>query len=100
MDENLTSKASYRISGKSVYVGRVSNPSIHPGQNDSFSDGFLTKILVHNCRYLIPGESTEPTYTMKSIDYPPCQGYPAHPPSGSLGNATPSMVYDLFAVAA
>jgi hypothetical protein len=28
MDENLTSKASYRISGKSAHVGRVSNPSI------------------------------------------------------------------------
>jgi hypothetical protein len=80
MDENLTSRASYRISGKSVYVGRVSNPFIHPGQNDSFSDGFLTKILVVNCRYLKPGESTEPTYTMKSINDRPNVGFPPDPP--------------------
>jgi hypothetical protein len=80
MEEKFTAKASHRISGKSVHVGRVSNPSIHPGQNDGFSDGFLTKIRVVTCRSGQPGKSNDPVKPMKSIDYPPCQGYPAHPP--------------------
>jgi len=80
MDENLTSHASSRISGAMTRFGRVSNPSAHPGQNGGFSDGFLTKILVVNCRYLKPGESTEPTYTMKSINDRPNVGFPPDPP--------------------
>jgi hypothetical protein len=100
MEEKFTSKTSYRISGKSVHVGRVSDPSIHPGQNDGFSDGFLTKIRVVTCRSGQPGKSNDPVKPMKSIDYTPSVGFPPDPPSGSLGNATPSMVYDLFAVAA
>jgi len=43
MDEKLTSKASHRISGTPVPVGRVSNSSAQPGQNGGFSDGFPTK---------------------------------------------------------
>jgi hypothetical protein len=80
MDENLTSKASYRISGKSVPVGRVSNPSIHPGQNDGFSDGFLTKIRVLTYRSGQPGKSNDPVKPMKSIDYTPSVGFPPDPP--------------------
>jgi hypothetical protein len=87
MEENLTSKASYRNSGMLLHVGRVSNPSIHPGQNDGFSDGFLTKIRVVTCRSGQPGKSTDPKNPMKSIDYPPSEGLPAHPPSPQLGFA-------------
>jgi hypothetical protein len=80
MDENLNSKASHRISGKSVYVDLVSNLSIHPGQNDSFSDGFLTKIHVVTCRSGQPGKSNDPVKPMKSIDYTPSVGFPPDPP--------------------
>jgi hypothetical protein len=46
MDENLIDEASHRISGEPISVGRGSSPSANPGQNDSFSDGFLTKTPV------------------------------------------------------
>jgi hypothetical protein len=80
MDENLTHQASYLISGKLVPVGRVSNPSTSPGQNGSFSDGFLTKKRVEACHSGEPGNSIDPINPMKSIDYPKSEGYPAHPP--------------------
>jgi hypothetical protein len=40
MEENLTSEASYRISGATAWTGRVSNPSTHPGQNGGFPTDF------------------------------------------------------------
>ena len=83
MDHNLTSKAYHRISGKKVSVGRVSNPFVNPGQNDSFSDKFLTKKHVDFCRSREPGKTSEPMNPMKSIDSNTSEGYPAHPPSTS-----------------
>lgn len=80
MNENLTSKASHRIFGKRVPVGLVSNPSASPGQNDGFSDGFLTKRRVDACHSGQPGKSSDPKNPMKSRDYPPRKGSPAHPP--------------------
>jgi len=80
MDENLTSKASHRIFGRRVPVGRVSNPFANQGQNGGFSDGFLTKSPVDACHSGQPGKSTDPKNPMKSIDYPPSEGLPAHPP--------------------
>jgi hypothetical protein len=80
MDENLTSKASHRITGNLVPAGRVSNPFASPGQNGGFSDGFLTKRRVDACHSGQPGKSSDPKNPMKSIDYPPCKGSPAHPP--------------------
>jgi len=84
MDEKFTSKASYRNSGGLLLVGRVSNPSIHPGQNDGFSDGFLTKIRVITCRSGQPGKSNDPVKPKKSIDYTPSVGFPPDPPSASI----------------
>ena len=78
MDKYLTSKARYRISGKQVPVGRVSNPSTNPGQNGSFSDEFLTKKRVDSCRAAEPGETSDPMNPMKSIDYNTSEGYQAH----------------------
>ena len=78
---NLTRYASCRISGKPVHVGRVSSSSTQPGQNGGFSDGFLTKSPVDACHSGQPGKSSDPKNPMKSIDYPPCKGSPAHPPS-------------------
>ena len=80
MDDNLTSHASYRISGAAALIGRVSNSSTQPGQNGGFSDGFLTNSCVDTCHSGQPGNSTDPKNPMKSIDYPPSEGYPAHPP--------------------
>jgi hypothetical protein len=80
MDENLTSHASSRIFGAMTRFGRVSNPSAHPGQNGGFSDGFLTKSPVDACHFGQPGKSSDPKNPMKSIDYPPSEGLPAHPP--------------------
>jgi hypothetical protein len=87
MDENLTNQTRHRISGKPVSVDRVSNPSVSPGQNGSFPDGFLTKSPVDACHSGQPGKSTDPKNPMKSIDYPPSEGLPAHPPSPQLGFA-------------
>jgi hypothetical protein len=81
MEENPTIRSSYRISGMPVLVGRVSNPSAHPGQNGGFSDGFLTKRRVESCDSEEPGKTTDPLNPMKSRDYPPSEGYPAHPPT-------------------
>ena len=81
MDENLTNQTRHRISGKPVSSGRVSNPSAHPEQNGGFSDGFPTKSPVDACHFGQPGKSSDPKNPMKSIDYPPSEGYPAHPPS-------------------
>ena len=80
MDKNLTSEASHRISGRPVPVGLVSNPSTHPGHNGGFSDGFLTKSPVVACHSGQPGKTSDPKNPMKSIDYPPSEGLPAHPP--------------------
>ena len=80
MEENSTRQSSYRISGMPVLVGRVSNPSAHPGQNGGFSDGFLTKRRVESCDSEEPGKTTDPLNPMKSRDYPPSDGYPADPP--------------------
>lgn len=85
MDKNLTRQASHRISGATTRFGRSSNSSAHPGQNGGFSDGFLTKRRVDACHSGQPGKSSDPKNPMKSIDYPPSEGYPAHPPSGLLG---------------
>ena len=92
MDENLTSKASHRITGNLVPAGRVSNPFASPGQNGGFSDGFLTKRRVDTCHSGQPGKSSDPKNPMKSIDYPPCQGSPAHPPSGHFVTIPASFV--------
>lgn len=78
MDKNLTSEASHWISGRSVPVGLVSNPSTHPGHNGGFSDGFLTKRRVDACRSGQPGKSSDPKNPMKSIDYTTSEGYPSH----------------------
>jgi hypothetical protein len=95
MEENLTSKASQRISGKLVPVGRVSNPSSNSRQNGSFSDGFLTKKRVEACHSGEPGISSDPINPMKSIDYPKSVGYPAHPPFfASVPEATNGKPYD------
>lgn len=49
MDEDLTNRASFRIFGATAMVGRGSKLSAQPGQNDGFSDGFLTKSPVDTC---------------------------------------------------
>jgi hypothetical protein len=83
MEEDATSHSSYRISGMPVHVGRVLSPSAHPGQNGSFSDGFLTKRRVEACDSEEPGKTTDPQNPMKSRDYTPSDGYPADPPVSS-----------------
>lgn len=90
MDKYLTNKAYHRISRKQATVGRVSNPSTNPGQNDSFSDEFLTKKPVDSCRSREPGKTSDPMNPMKSIDYNTFEGCPAHPPSGCSFDATSS----------
>jgi hypothetical protein len=56
--------------------GWVSRPSYMLGQNDGFSDGFLTKIRVVTCRSGQPGKSNDPVKPMKSIDQKPSAGFP------------------------
>ena len=80
MNENVTNRNSFRISGAVTRFGLVSNSSAHPGQDGGFSDGFLTKIRVVTCRSGQPGESNDPVKLMKSIDYAPSVGFPPDPP--------------------
>jgi hypothetical protein len=82
MDKNFINQASHRISGKPVSSGRVSNPSAHPEQNGGFSDGFPTNSPVVALHSGQPGKSSDLKNPMKSIDYPPSEGSPAHPPCG------------------
>ena len=81
MGVNPTSQSSYRFSVMPVLVGRVSNPSAHPGQNGGFSDGFLTKRRAEARDSEEPGKTIDPLNPMKSKDYPPSDGYPADRPS-------------------
>lgn len=81
MDQNLNRHASHRTTGVAVSVGQVADPSAIPGQNERFSDGFLTKSPVVTCHSGQPEKFTDPTNPMKSQETPPCQGLPADLPS-------------------
>ena len=80
MDKKLTRRISHRISGKAAPLGRASKPSTTPGQNERFSDGFLTKSRVVTRHTGQPGKTSDLENPMKSQEIPPCQGLPAVPP--------------------
>ena len=76
-----------QISGVEAGSRSGSNPSGYPGQNGGFSDGFLTKRRVEACPSGQPEISGDPKNPMKSIDYPPSEGYPGHPPPASKSSS-------------
>lgn len=80
MDKNLTCQTSRRISGKAAPIGRFSNPSPTPGQNERFSDGFLTKSHVVTSHTGQPGKTSDLENPMKSQEIPPSRGLPPSPP--------------------
>lgn len=80
MVENLTCQASHRISGESSRLGQVSNPSATPGQNERFSDGFLTKSRAATPHSDQPGKTRAPKNPMKSQEIPSRKGLPPVPP--------------------
>jgi hypothetical protein len=55
--------------------GWVSQSSYMLGQNDGFSDGFLTKIHVVTSHSGQLGKSNDPVKSMKSIDYTTSVGF-------------------------
>lgn len=80
MDKNLTGQTNHRISGKAAPISQFSSPSPIPGQNERFSDGFLTKSRIVTGHTIQPGKTSDQENPMKSQEIPPGQGLPPCPP--------------------